>query len=208
MLLHKGKIMISNKILFQRGFNDLFFKFMDDIIQMFSNDNEFIIAKTTFETLKRANPSSLVKAWYKYITLPFITENSDLTFLEDASTDPTKLKVLLFLKSYETNINKNSIPELNGFFIKLKTELDKIILHLPLHDTTNESSSTILSDESFKSDNESVNIFNRGITGAKNESFGMQCRKIEKQPYEYNLEKLLVVDNYFNKLNKLSISYS
>jgi hypothetical protein len=170
MLLHKGKIMISNKILFQRGFNDLFFKFMDDIIQMFSNDNEFIVAKTTFETLKRANPSSLVKAWYKYITLPFITENNDLTFLENASPDPTNLKVLLFLKSYETNINKNSIPELNGFFIKLKTELDKIILYLPLKDSENESS--------------------------------------EKQTNEYNLEKLLVVDNYFNKLNKLSISYS
>lgn len=195
MFLNKGLIMISNKILYQRGFNDLFFKFMDDIIQMFSNEPDFIIAKTTFETLKRANPSSLVKAWYKFITTPFIAEygeflssetslsnNLPLQATENWSSSEQsieKMNVLLFLKSYETNINKNTIPELNGFFIKLKSELDNIIssslrsgntFFSPSLDTENSVSSTLNSDE--------------------------------------KMNKLIVINNYFNKLNKLCISYS
>ena len=180
--------MISNKILYQRAFNDLFFKFMDEIIQMFSNDHDFIVAKTTFETLKRANPSSIVKAWYKFIAMPFMEENkinilSTNTFegtydAKKAFTDRNvgeSLNVFLFLKSYETNMNKNQIPELNVFFVKLKRELDKIIIII--------------------NENQSMEL-------------GSPRRYEEDVLRKQNIEKILSIDNYFNKLNKLGASYS
>jgi hypothetical protein len=129
---------MSNKILYQRGFNDLFFKFIEDIIEMFSNDSDFIIAKTTFETLKKANPSSLIKAWYKFITVPFISgynpnsesTEEDKSFSEksnDRNLTEENLNILLFLKNFEVNFQNNKISELNNFFIKLNRELVNII---------------------------------------------------------------------------------
>jgi hypothetical protein len=175
--------MISNKILYQRAFNDLFFKFMDEIIQMFSNDHDFIVAKTTFETLKRANPSSIVKAWYKFIAMPFMEENRINIF--EGTSDPKNaftdknvgesLNVFLFLKSYETNMNKNQIPELNVFFVKLKRELDKIIIII--------------------NENQAMEL-------------GSPRRSEEDVLRKQNIEKILSIDNYFNKLNKLGASYS
>jgi hypothetical protein len=156
---------------------------MDEIIQMFSNDHDFIVAKTTFETLKRANPSSIVKAWYKFIAIPFMEENR-INILKPtydpkiAFTDKNvekSLNVFLFLKSYETNMNKNQIPELNVFFVKLKRELDKIIIII--------------------NENQEMEL-------------GSPRRTEEDVLRKQNIEKILTIDDYFNKLNKLGASYS
>ena len=105
--------MFQPKITIQRGFNDLFFRFLEDLIVMFPNDNQFLIAKTTFELMKRNNPGSLIKGWYTFITSYFVARN-----------EVYNLEKLIEL--YTQLVPENKIVEITNFLEKLVVEINKI----------------------------------------------------------------------------------
>ena len=42
----------------------------------YPDNNEITIAKTSFETFKKFNPTIIIKVWYTYVYLPYIDENT------------------------------------------------------------------------------------------------------------------------------------
>lgn len=71
-----------DKITVLRAFNSYFFEFMNQVIVFFPENIDIQIGKTTFENIKKMNPTTLIKCWHCYITIPYSKEieNGDLTF--------------------------------------------------------------------------------------------------------------------------------
>ena len=63
---------MSDKNSLLRAFNSHFFDFLNDIISILPDNLEIATAKTSFELIKRANPTVIVKAWYTYVYFPYI----------------------------------------------------------------------------------------------------------------------------------------
>jgi hypothetical protein len=59
--------MATDKITLLRAFNNQFFDFLDEIIRIFPENREIKDARTTFEFIKKANPSAIVKSWQIYV---------------------------------------------------------------------------------------------------------------------------------------------
>jgi len=70
---------MSNKSTLLRAFNTHFFDFIKDLLLVLPSNEELIYAKNAFDSIKRANPTAIIKVWYKYIFLPYqdIILNSD-----------------------------------------------------------------------------------------------------------------------------------
>jgi hypothetical protein len=64
---------------------------MDDIIGIYPDNVEIAGARNSFDAFRKANPVLIVKAWYKFIYIPYndLLEKGDITlFIEkDYSTD-------------------------------------------------------------------------------------------------------------------------
>jgi hypothetical protein len=79
-----------------RGFNTHFFDFYDDIIRILPDNKDIAIAKESFLTIKRANATTIIKAWYTYVYSPYSSEidNSNTSFIvdKDYSNDLAVLK--------------------------------------------------------------------------------------------------------------------
>lgn len=75
--------MDKSKVL--KPFNTLFFSFIDDVISIFPDNRDLVIAKTSFETIKQFNVSAILKAWYYYVYTPYKTQigNRDISFFID-----------------------------------------------------------------------------------------------------------------------------
>jgi len=82
---------MSDKTTILRAFNTHFFEFVDDIIRIFPDKTDLSVSKTSFETIKRANPTAIVKAWKLYVQTPYVEpiERGDITFFfeKDYSVD-------------------------------------------------------------------------------------------------------------------------
>ena len=50
-----------------RAFNKHFFDFIDDIILVVPENVEIAAARDSFETIRRANPTAIIKAWNKFV---------------------------------------------------------------------------------------------------------------------------------------------
>lgn len=78
-----------------RAFNKHFFDFLDDIITIYPEKKEIVNAKTSFEIIKRANPTAIVKAWNKHVYTKYkdVIDGGDITFFfeKDYSKDLEKL---------------------------------------------------------------------------------------------------------------------
>jgi hypothetical protein len=76
---------MSNKSTILKTFNMHFFEFIDDVIRIFPENKEIKQARTSFEMIKTANPTAIVKAWYKFVYSPYtsIIEAGDITFFFD-----------------------------------------------------------------------------------------------------------------------------
>jgi len=87
---------MSDKTTILRAFNTHFFAFVDDIISIFPELIDLQQSKVSFETMKRANPTAIIKAWYRWVYLPYITviQSGDITFFfkKDYSSDLAHLK--------------------------------------------------------------------------------------------------------------------
>jgi hypothetical protein len=81
----------TDKTLLMKAFNKQLFDFFDDIIRIVDLNEEVKVARVYFETLRKANPSILLKVWHKKITVPYgaiIEEGNMEYFLEkDYSSD-------------------------------------------------------------------------------------------------------------------------
>ena len=78
-----------------RAFNKHFFDFLDDIISIYPDNKELIKARTSFDVIKRANPTAIAKAWNKHVYSKYkdVIDNGDITFFfeKDYSKDLEKL---------------------------------------------------------------------------------------------------------------------
>jgi len=65
-----------------RAFNSHFFDFLEDIIRIIPENVEIVSAKLSAEMVRKANPTTILKAWYKYIYQPYWTviDAGDLSF--------------------------------------------------------------------------------------------------------------------------------
>lgn len=75
----------SEKTRIMRGFNDTFFDFMDDAIRIVPNNQGIIGAKNSFNLIKMASPSAIIKVWYQHIYKKYAQQidAGDLSFFFD-----------------------------------------------------------------------------------------------------------------------------
>lgn len=105
---------MSDKSSILRAFNAHFFDFIDDLISIFPNNADLSLAKTTFDTIKKANPSTIVKAWLKFVYLPYenVINAGDISFFfdKDYSDDLTNVsnsnKILNMIDTFRTPIKE------------------------------------------------------------------------------------------------------
>lgn len=74
--------MSTDKSVILRAFNTHFFEFLDDLISIFPENIEIQEAKTSFDLVKRANPTSIIKAWAHFVYTPYknVIDEGDITF--------------------------------------------------------------------------------------------------------------------------------
>jgi len=66
--------MDSDKSILLRAFNKLFFELIDDIISIYPDNVEMLTARESFLTLKKMNPTSIVKVWVSGVYSKYKTE--------------------------------------------------------------------------------------------------------------------------------------
>jgi hypothetical protein len=74
-----------NKTTILRGFNNHFFDFLDDIINIVPNNQDLPTSRDSFMTIKRANPTAIIKVWYSHIYAPYkeVINKGDIKFFFD-----------------------------------------------------------------------------------------------------------------------------
>uniref|UniRef100_A0A6C0B795 Uncharacterized protein n=1 Tax=viral metagenome TaxID=1070528 RepID=A0A6C0B795_9ZZZZ len=75
----------NNKSTLMRAFNNHFFDFMADIINIVPENNDLPVSRDSFMMIKKANPTAIIKAWYLHIYSPYnhVIEGGDITFFFD-----------------------------------------------------------------------------------------------------------------------------
>jgi len=73
---------MSDKSIILKGFNTHFFDFLDDVASIIPNNEEILTTKVFFESIKKANPTVLIKCWYNYVYIPYkdIIDNGDIQY--------------------------------------------------------------------------------------------------------------------------------
>jgi|UniRef100_A0A6C0HCF3 hypothetical protein len=62
---------MTDKSSILKAFNNHFFDFLDDIIRILPENKDISASKNSFDMIKRANPTAIIKAWYKFIYQPY-----------------------------------------------------------------------------------------------------------------------------------------
>jgi hypothetical protein len=102
--------MNNQKTTLLRAFNNHFFDFFNDIIEIFPENAEIKNSKHSFETIKQLNPSAIIKVWHSHIYQNYSKQidagDIDFFFDKDYTND-------LSLLQNSTDISKivNSIRE-------------------------------------------------------------------------------------------------
>ena len=110
---------MADKSTILKTFNAQFFDFLTDIITIFPNNVEIINAKKSFETIKRLNPTSIIKVWFSHIFIPYkdVITNGDLSFfldkdykqdLSNLSNSNDILKIIDTLRSQLKNMGETN----------------------------------------------------------------------------------------------------
>lgn len=76
---------MADKPTLSRAFNTHLSEFLADIINIYPDNADIIQAKSTCETIKKANPALMVKAWFKQVYLPYkdIIDSGNIAFFFD-----------------------------------------------------------------------------------------------------------------------------
>jgi len=54
-----------------KAFNTHFFEFVDDVVGIFPDRIELATARKTFDMIRKANPTAILKAWYAHVYVPY-----------------------------------------------------------------------------------------------------------------------------------------
>ena len=85
-----------DKSIILKSFNKQFFDFLEDVNTIVENNTDIEKSQIYFNTIKKANPSLLLKIWHNYIFIPYKEQIllGDLGFFldKDYSQDLSKLK--------------------------------------------------------------------------------------------------------------------
>lgn len=80
-----------------RAFNNHFFELLEDILRILPENVEILTAKKSWEMVKKANPTALIKAWYIFICSRYsdVIDSGDATFFleKDYSEDLSNASV-------------------------------------------------------------------------------------------------------------------
>ena len=82
---------MADKSTLSRAFNSHLLEFLDDIIRIYPDNQDIAKAKTSIETIKKANPALIIKAWYQKVYMPYqsVVDSGDISFFfeKDYSQD-------------------------------------------------------------------------------------------------------------------------
>ena len=102
---------MNNKSTIIKSFNVHFFDFLNDLSSILVSNEEIKHTKIFFETIKKANPTIIIKCWYIYVYSPYkdVIDNGDCNyFLEkDYKTD---IDQLMHSKEIMESINRIREP--------------------------------------------------------------------------------------------------
>lgn len=124
---------MADKSTLLRTFNTHLFEFLDDIIGIFPNNTELQIAKTSFQTIKRANPTAIAKVWHSYVYAPYrdVIDSGDIHFFfqkdysEDLSILQNSNEIIKMIDTLREPVSKMSETE-KGFTMKYIQNLSKL----------------------------------------------------------------------------------
>jgi hypothetical protein len=124
---------MADKSTLLRTFNNHLFEFLDDIIGIFPNNTELQIAKTSFQTIKRANPTAIAKVWHSYVYVPYrdVIDSGDIHFFfqKDYSDDLSILQnsneIIKMIDTLREPVSKMSETE-KAFTMKYIQNLSKL----------------------------------------------------------------------------------
>lgn len=73
---------MTDKLMIMRSFNVHFSDFLKDILVIFPENSEIKTGLSSFEMIKRLNPSIIIKVWYSNIYIPYksVIEEGNITF--------------------------------------------------------------------------------------------------------------------------------
>ena len=73
---------MSDKSTILKTFNTQFFAFLNDIVSILPDNMDIKTAIKSFETIKKANPTIILKAWSSSVYVPYKTsiDNGDIDF--------------------------------------------------------------------------------------------------------------------------------
>ena len=77
--------MTTKKVEFMRVFNAQLENMFKDISSIFPDNKEIKIAQMKYDSIRKMNPSLIIKIWFQYIYLPYasIIDTGDITFFYD-----------------------------------------------------------------------------------------------------------------------------
>ena len=109
---------MSNKTTILRAFNTHVFEFLDDIIRIFPENVDIQASRTSFDLIKRANPTAIVKAWTIYVYCPYkdAIDAGDIRFFfeknykDDLSTLANANEIMNIIDTLREPIRTMSIP--------------------------------------------------------------------------------------------------
>jgi len=76
---------MTDKTTLLRAFNTHFFDLFDDLMSVLPENKEIPYAKTSFETIKKANPTIIIKTWYSFVFSPYkdLFDSGNINFFID-----------------------------------------------------------------------------------------------------------------------------
>jgi hypothetical protein len=54
-----------------KAFNTHFFEFVDDVVSIFPDRHELATTRKTFDMIRHANPTAILKVWHAQVYLPY-----------------------------------------------------------------------------------------------------------------------------------------
>ena len=86
---------MTDKSTLLKTFNTHFFEFLDDILRIFPENTDIAIARKSFETIKKANPTAIIKVWLNFVYNPYrqVIDQGNINFFfeKDYSSDLSNL---------------------------------------------------------------------------------------------------------------------
>ena len=102
---------MSDKSTVLRGFNNHFFDFLNDVAGIIDDNDEILTSKVFFETVKKANPTLIIKCWYLYVYSPYkeVIDSGDVTYFLEKDYE-SDISILSNSSDIINSINKIRAP--------------------------------------------------------------------------------------------------